>query len=106
MSIVPLSGNEFKEKVLHSKQLAVVDFWAPWCGPCKIISPMLEELSKEYDGKVKIYKINIDEHQATAAKYQVLSIPTLLFFRQGKIVKQVVGMRSAYDIRKVINSLC
>jgi len=106
MSIVALSDNEFKEKVLHSEQLAVVDFWAPWCGPCKIIAPILEELSKEYDGKVKIYKINIDEHQATATNYQVLSIPTLLFFKQGKIVKQVVGMRSASDIRKVINSLC
>lgn len=106
MSIIHLSDNEFKEQVLHSKQLAIVDFWAPWCGPCKIISPILEELSKEYDGKVKIYKINIDEHQATAAKYQVLSIPTLLFFKQGKIVKQVVGMRSVSDIRKAINSLC
>ena len=106
MSIVPLSDNEFKEKVLHSKQLVVVDFWAPWCGPCKIIAPILEELSKEYDGKVKIYKINIDEHQATASKYQVLSIPTLLFFKQGKIVKQIVGLRSASEIRKVIDPLC
>lgn len=106
MSIIPLSDKEFKEKVLHSKQLAVVDFWAPWCGPCKIISPILEKLSKEYDSKVKIYKINIDEDQAIAAKYQVLSVPTLLFFKQGKIVKQVVGMRSASEIRKAIDSLC
>ena len=106
MSITALSDNEFKEKALQSKQLVIVDFWAPWCRPCKIITPILEELSQEYDSKVRICKVNIDEHQATAAKYQVLSIPTLLFFKGGKIVKQIVGLRSASEIRKVIDSLC
>jgi len=106
MDIVHLKDNEFKEKVLDSKQLTVVDFWAPWCGPCLMITPILEKLSKEYDGKVKIYKVNIDEHQATATKYQVLSIPTLLFFKQGKVVNQVVGMRPASDIKKAIDTLC
>jgi len=105
MGISHISDNEFKEKALTSKKLAIVDFWAPWCGPCKMISPILEEVAKEYNAKLEIYKINIDEHQQTATKYQILSIPTLLFLKKGKVANQVVGMRSASEIKKTIDSL-
>lgn len=104
MAISQLSDTEFEQKILKSENLVVVDFWAPWCGPCKMIGPILDKISQEYDGKIKIYKINIDEHQATASKYQVLSIPTLLFFQNGKVANQVVGVKSEADIKKIIDS--
>lgn len=105
MGIVHLSDNEFEQEVLHSNQLTLVDFWAPWCSPCQMIAQILEELSKEHDNKLKICKINIDEHQSAAAKYQILSIPTLLFFKDGKVTGQLVGARSASDIKKTVDSL-
>lgn len=105
MGIVHLSDNEFGQEVLQSKEPVLVDFWAPWCAPCLAITPILEELSKEYNDRLKICKVNVDENQAAAAKYQVLSIPTLLFFKGGKITNQIVGIRPASDIKKTIDSL-
>lgn len=105
MGIIHLSDNEFGQEVLQSREPVLVDFWAPWCAPCLAITPILEELSKEYNDRLKICKVNVDENQAVAAKYQVLSIPTLLFFKGGKITNQIVGIRSASDIKKTINSL-
>lgn len=104
MATIQLSDTDFEQKVLKSQELAIVDFWAPWCGPCKMISPILEKISQEYKGRIKIYKINIDEHQATASKYQVLSIPTLLFFKNGKVTSQAVGAKSESDIKKIVDS--
>ena len=105
MGMLQLSDTEFEQKVLQSQELIIVDFWAPWCAPCKMISPILKGLAEEYGNKIKVYKINIDEHRQTATKYQILSIPTLLFFKAGKIAGQVTGMRSASDIKKTIDSL-
>ena len=105
MGVVHLSANEFGQEVLQSREPVLVDFWAPWCAPCLAITPILEELSKEYNDRLKICKVNVDENQAIAAKYQVLSIPTLLFFKDGKITSQIVGIRSASDIKKTIDSL-
>lgn len=105
MSVIHLTDNEFEQEVLQSGNPVLVDFWAPWCGPCQALGPMLDELSKEYDDKVKICKINIDENQSIASKYQVLSIPTLLFFKDGEVVNQLAGARPAADIKKVIDSL-
>jgi thioredoxin 1 len=105
MSIVNLCDNEFEQQVLQSEQLVVVDFWAPWCGPCKTIAPILEELAKEYDGKIKIGKINIDENQKVTTRYQIMSIPSLLFFKKGKVAAQLVGVRSTADIKNTIDSL-
>jgi len=105
MSAVHLTDNQFKQEVLHSEQPVLVDFWAPWCGPCQVIAPILDEISKEYNGKLKVCKINVDENQATAAKFQILSIPTLLFFKDGNVVGQLVGPRAASDIKKTIDSL-
>ena len=105
MSVIHLTDNEFEQEVLQSGNPVLVDFWAPWCGPCQALGPILEELSKEYDDKVKICKINIEENQSMASKYQVLSIPTLLFFKDGGVVNQLAGVRPAADIKKVIDSL-
>lgn len=106
MSTVRLSDNQFKQEVLQSKDPVIVDFWAPWCGPCMAIAPILEDLAKEYKGRLKVCKVNIDEAQAIATKYQILSIPTLLFFKDGKVTNQLVGAKSKSEIKKVIASLC
>jgi thioredoxin 1 len=77
-----------------------VDFWAEWCGPCKIIAPILDELADEYDRKVKIGKVNIDQHQNLAVQYGITAIPSLLFFKDGDVVEQVRGLRSKRDLKE------
>ena len=98
-NMVTLTVENFSQEVLKSATPVVVDFWAEWCGPCKMIAPVLEELATEYDGKVKIGKVNIDEHQQLAINYSINSIPTLLFFKNGQVADQIVGMRSKRDLK-------
>jgi thioredoxin 1 len=98
-NIVTLTDANFSEQVLKSSTPVLVDFWAEWCGPCKMIAPVLDELATEYDGKVKIGKVNIDEHQQLAINYGINSIPTLLFFKNGEVADQVIGMRSKRDLK-------
>ena len=81
----------FQNEVLDSSQPVLVDFWAEWCGPCKMIAPAIEELAAEFDGKAKVVKVNVDEHPSLAQQFSVRSIPTLLFFRDGKVADQLVG---------------
>ena len=98
-SIVTLTQENFSQLVLQSPAPVLVDFWAEWCGPCKMIAPLLDELADEYDGKVKIGKVNIDEQQNLAAEYGVRAIPTLLVFQNGQVADQIVGARSKRDLK-------
>jgi thioredoxin 1 len=81
----------FENEVLKSEQPCLVDFWAEWCGPCRMVGPVVEEIAKDYDGKLKVGKVNVDQNSQTASKYGIMSIPSLLFFKQGKVVDQIVG---------------
>ena len=87
------NDNNFKEEVINSDKPVLVDFWATWCGPCKLLGPTIEELHKEMGDKVKIGKVNVDEKQALAAAYRIMSIPTVIILKDGKIVEQFIGMQ-------------
>ncbi|GIV98364.1 MAG: thioredoxin [Herpetosiphonaceae bacterium] len=88
---IPVTDQEFEEKVLKSQEVVMVDFWAPWCGPCRAVAPILDELAKEYEGRVTIAKVNTDENPKYAMQYKVQGIPTMIFFREGKEVDRIVG---------------
>ncbi|MBU2566407.1 thioredoxin [Patescibacteria group bacterium] len=90
MSLVFTDAN-FDEEVLQSNIPVVVDFWAPWCGPCQMMAPVIDELSGEFEGKIKIGKLNVDENGVKAGGYGIMSIPTMLVFKDGKVVEQIVG---------------
>ena len=100
-----LTDTSFEEKVLKSSGPALVDFWAEWCGPCKMLTPVLEKLSKENEGKIQIYKVNVDECQQLAVQFNIRSIPTLLFFKDGQVQEQVVGLKSESDLQASIDRL-
>jgi thioredoxin 1 len=88
---ITLTSGEFDQQVLKSDVPVLIDFWAVWCGPCRMIAPHIDALAAEYAGKVKIMKVNIDEEREITERYNIMSIPTLLFFKSGKVVDQVVG---------------
>ena len=94
MSVLHLNESEFNEKV-NSSPVAMVDFWATWCGPCKMLAPVIEDISAKYDGKAVVAKVDVDENQALAAKYGVMSIPTVIFFKDGKEIGRKVGVQPA-----------
>jgi thioredoxin 1 len=98
-NIVTLTDANFEQEVLQSPTPVLVDFWAEWCGPCKMLAPLLDDLASEYDGKVKVGKLNVEEHQRVATDYGVRAIPTLLIFKNGQVAEQVVGLRSKRDLK-------
>jgi thioredoxin 1 len=100
-----IKDQDFDQEVLKSGLPVVVDFWAPWCGPCKQIAPVVDKLSEEYKGKLKFCKVNVDENHDTASKYHVMSIPTLIFFKKGQLVQQTVGGVSEKTLRSKILDL-
>lgn len=93
----------FESEVLKSDKPVLVDFWAPWCGPCRMVAPLVEELAEEYGSKVKFLKLDTDGNVNTAARYGIRSIPTLLMFKGGEPVEQVIGFRPKGDLKKVID---
>ncbi|MCC0871950.1 thioredoxin [Staphylococcus aureus] len=101
MAIVKVTDADFDSKVESDVQL--VDFWATWCGPCKMIAPVLEELAADYEGKADILKLDVDENPSTAAKYEVMSIPTLIVFKDGQPVDKVVGFQPKENLAEVLD---
>lgn len=89
--IIELTDANWEAEVVNSDKPVLVDFWAPWCGPCKAIAPLVEELGRDYAGKVKVGKMNVDDNEKIPGNYQIMSIPTLLFFKGGKLAGQIVG---------------
>ena len=98
-----INDSSFKSEVSESQIPVLVDFWAPWCGPCKTIAPVLDELANEYDGKAKIVKLNVDENQSTAAEFGIKSIPTLILFKSGKAVDQTMGAQPKENLKQMID---
>ena len=102
-NIVSLTQENFDQEVIKSSTPVLVDFWAQWCNPCRALTPILDELAQEYEGRIRIGKVNIDEHQEIAAQYGIRSIPTLLLFQQGQVAEQLVGLRSKRDLKQAFD---
>ena len=102
---VTLDESNFEKEVTQSDQTVLVDFWAPWCGPCKMIAPLLDEIATERAGVVKVAKVNVDENQSLSVKYNVRAIPALLFFKNGQLRDQVVGMTTRKDLLGRLDAL-
>ena len=100
-----VDSQSWDQEVLKGKDLVMVDFWAVWCGPCRIIAPVVEELAQEYEGRLRVLKLNTDENPDVASRYQIMGIPTLLFFKDGKPVDKIVGAAAKKQFKDKIDSL-
>lgn len=100
--ITNIKRKDFQTEVLLSDRLVVADFYAPWCGPCKELAPILEEIDKKYAGKIKVVKINVDEEESIAVRFGVANIPTVIFFKDGKAIASFVGFRSLAETEKIV----
>lgn len=102
MATIKITKHNFEEEVLKSKEPIILDFWATWCGPCRMVSPTLDEISEEMEGVAKVGKINVDEETELASKFRVMSIPTLMVVKDGKISAQAVGVKPKKDILRML----
>jgi thioredoxin 2 len=103
---VDITDATFSRQVLSHNGVVLVDCWAPWCGPCRMVAPVLDALAAEYAGRVKIVKLNVDENPTTASQYAIQSIPTMLFFKDGKKVGQMIGAHPKADIQRKLSTIC
>ncbi|MGA1869232.1 MAG: thioredoxin [bacterium] len=103
-NIITITDSNFEDEVIKAQLPVLVDFWAPWCGPCKMIAPLLEEMSQEYAGKVKIGKINVDENHEKSIQYSIRSIPKLILFNNGQIINEMVGAQSKESLQNMLNT--
>ena len=104
--IIELDEKKFKEEVLEAKGPVLVDFWAPWCGPCKMLAPVLEEAASRINNQIKFFKINVDENPKLASNYNVMSIPTLIIFKDGKIKDQLFGLQNEAELEEKLKKFC
>lgn len=104
MSAIEITNANFKNEVMESKEPVLIDFWASWCGPCKMLSPIIEDIASEAKTNAKICKVNVDEQSELASKFNVMSIPTLVVVKEGKVVNTSVGVKSKDEIIRMINS--
>lgn len=105
MALKEFTKDNFISDVLQSELPVLVDFWAPWCGPCKAIAPVIENVAKEFEGKMVVGKLNVDQEPALASQYSIMSIPSLLVFSGGKVVEQIVGLTTIEKIRDKVSSV-
>lgn len=105
MSEINLNSNNFNEEITNTDKLVLIDFYATWCGPCKMLSPVISEIANEYSESVKVCKVNIDESQDLALKYNIMSVPTLIFLKNGKVVKSSVGFYPKAKLDSIIKEL-
>lgn len=105
MSEINLNSSNFDEQVTNTDKLVLIDFYANWCGPCKMLSPIISEIANEYSNSVKVCKVNVDESQELALKYNIMSIPTLIFLKNGVVIKSVVGFCSKSELDSTIKNL-
>ncbi len=103
MADITFTDQNFEQEVLQSDQPVLVDFWAVWCQPCKIVDPIIHELSHDYEGKIKVGKLNVDENQQVSMNYNVMSIPTIMIFKGGQPIKSVVGAQSKENFKRAID---
>lgn len=102
--VIPLNATQWSEKVLHSDIPVLVDFWAEWCGPCRMVGPIVEQLAQSLEGKVKVSKLNVDQNQEIAMKYDIQSIPSLVLFKNGNEVARIVGLSPKEKYEKFVNN--
>ena len=105
MALLHFTDSNFKKEVLEAQLPVLVDYWAAWCGPCRMVAPIIEELAEEYDKKIKIGKIDIDENPKIPTHYGIMSIPTLMFFKKGQVAGQVVGALTKSELKKKIEAI-
>ncbi len=104
-NVIQLTDANFGEQVLNGTGPVLVDFWAPWCGPCRMVAPVVEAVASEYQGKLKVGKLNVDENGATASRFGIMSIPTLILFKDGKQVDRIVGFVQKGELKEKIDNL-
>lgn len=99
---VDVSDNQFQEEVIEAKVPVLVDFWASWCGPCRMVAPVLEEMAQDYQDRLKVVKVNVDENPDTASRYSVMSIPTMILFKNGEVLETLVGVRKKDELSGIV----